>query len=501
MIDYAHRFFISIVQREIMRRVKIERRKDMENLKRSQNYDRELPMPIKIGFGVANLGDTIVTEFVGAFLIYFLTNVVGMRPALAGLVVFIGVLWDGISDPIIGTLSDRSTFKSGQRRPFLLMSVLPIIIFTTLLFTSVNLSGKFKFIYYTIMVIFYWTSYTLFNIPYLALGSELTTNNDEKTKISSVRQVFGTFGLLFANALPMILVTTFKNLGMSESRSWTVSAFILGIMAGTAILITWRTTKGWEIKYEPPKDKEPIFKNLGKILRYKPYVLIIIASFLFYSAFNICNSTVIYNTIAVIGAAESDASVVYLAGTIVGIILSIVLGMLAVKFDKKWVFVTSMSIGGISLLLFKFIGFSSILAQAIQFSMAHFGIIAFLLLSYNLIYDTAEVYEFKTGEMVTGIMISYFSFFIKLGKATALQVVGIILDISGYNANLAIQPDSAKTAIINMSSIIPGVLMLLCAFVIGLYPISKSRFQAMQNAKKLRDAGKEYSTEEFKQLL
>lgn len=114
-----------------------------------------------------------------------------------------------------------------------------------------------------------------------------------------------------------------------------------------------------------------------------------------------------------------------------------------------------MAIAGFALVIFKFVGFHSITDQVIQFCMAHFAIIGFLVLSYNLLYDVCEVYEFKTGEMLTGVMISYFSFFIKLGKATALQAVGILLDLGGYDASLTIQPDSAKAAVTNMASIIP----------------------------------------------
>ena len=111
------------------------------------------------------------------------------------------------------------------------------------------------------------------------------------------------------------------------------------------------------------------------------------------------------------------------------------------------------------------------------------------------------MYEFKSGQVLTGVMVSYFSFFIKLGKAAALQCVGLILDASGYQAELAVQPDSAKNAIVSMASIIPGGLMLICALIITIYPISKGKFRAMQEAKKLKDAGREYSTEEFKDIL
>ena len=151
-------------------------------MEHKDNYDRLLPMPVKLGFGIANLGDTVITEFVGAFFIFFLTNIAGVRPALAGTIVFLGVMWDAISDPIIGTMSDRCTLEAGRRRPFLLISTVPLILLTTMMFTKVNFSANLKFVYFVVVSVFYWTAYTLLNIPYLSLGSELTTNNDEKTR-------------------------------------------------------------------------------------------------------------------------------------------------------------------------------------------------------------------------------------------------------------------------------------------------------------------------------
>lgn len=83
-------------------------------MEHKDNYDRLLPMPVKLGFGIANLGDTVITEFVGAFFIFFLTNIAGVRPALAGTIVFLGVMWDAISDPIIGTVRPVHTGSRAQ---------------------------------------------------------------------------------------------------------------------------------------------------------------------------------------------------------------------------------------------------------------------------------------------------------------------------------------------------------------------------------------------------
>ena len=95
-------------------------------MEHKDNYDRLLPMPVKLGFGIANLGDTVITEFVGAFFIFFLTNIAGVRPALAGTIVFLG--------SYVGCLSDSHhrnhvqtgcTLEAGRRRPFLLISTVP----------------------------------------------------------------------------------------------------------------------------------------------------------------------------------------------------------------------------------------------------------------------------------------------------------------------------------------------------------------------------------------
>ncbi|SHJ39817.1 MFS transporter [Hespellia stercorisuis] len=467
----------------------------------SKKYDRKLPFFTKCGFGVANIGDTIITEFVGAFLLFFFTNVAGLRPALGGLVVSLGILWDAVSDPIIGTMSDRCTSKHGRRRPFIMLSVIPIIISSVLLFTNVNLPMTGKFIYYVITIIFYWTSYTMFNIPYLSLGSELTTNNDEKTSASSIRQVFGTCGLLFSSTLPMILVSAYEKFGMTTNHAWSCAAGTLGFMAALAIFITWYSTRGWEIPFPPQSKSDPILKNLGKVLVYKPYIILIVGSLIFYCAFNTITSTVVYHATIVLGVDEAASSIVFLSGTIFGIILSILVGKLAIRFDKKWVFVVFMFISGTTLLVFRVVGIHSLVAQCIEYSLAHFAIIGFLVLSYNLLYDTCETYEFRSGKMLTGVMVSYFSFFVKLGKAAAIQIVGIILEIAGYQAGQTVQSENVVVAVKNLVTLFPGILLIVCGLIICIFPITKKRFLAMQEAKELRKEGKEYSTDAFQKIL
>mgnify|MGYP000626979767 CR=1 FL=1 len=143
------------------------------------------------------------------------------------------------------------------------------------------------------------------------------------------------------------------------------------------------------------------FKSLGKVLTYKPYILVIVASFLFYFAFNTCNASVIYNTIVVVGATEADTAVVYLAGTIVGVILSVLIGKLAVVFDKNGSLSPSWPLqalpGNIQIC-----GLPQHHGPGYPVLYGALCIIGFLVLSYNLLYDVCEVYEFKTGRCSPG---------------------------------------------------------------------------------------------------
>ncbi|MCI7146283.1 MAG: glycoside-pentoside-hexuronide (GPH):cation symporter [Clostridiales bacterium] len=465
--------------------------------------NRLIPFKIKVGYAMGGTGDAIAYDFIGSFLLFFLTDMAGLSPALAGTIISLAVLWDAITDPVIGMLSDRSKSKYGKKRPFLLCSAIPLALVMMGLFHVVAFEGSAKFVYYLIFACLFWTAYTCFNIPYFSLGGCLTSNTNERTRIRSVAQVFNFIGVFFASAVPTFLVGMFQKAGFSDVDSWQYAVIIIGAIAAIVILISWNATRGYELDIEETTDNshDNIFKEIKEVLCLRPYLNVILSQLLFYACYTISSSAIIYFTENNLGMGETEASLIYTGVTIGGIIVSILLGPIAVKFDKRTAYIACMFIGGIIMIIGKFIPIETLFVAILFAAVINIGSAGHWTLSYTLLYDIYEIDEFKNGKRREGFLMAFFSFCGKLGGAAAGSITGWILQFAHYDAAAAVQTPEALAAIKSLFTFWPGLFCLAAGFVILLYPVTRPRFELLLKNLELKRQGKEYSTEGFEKLI
>jgi GPH family glycoside/pentoside/hexuronide:cation symporter len=159
----------------------------------------QLPLLVKLSYGVGDLAVAIRLTAVRDFLLFFYTNVVMLNPSLAGLALAIGRLWDGVNDPLVGYLSDSTTSRFGRRRLYLLVSVLPLgVCFYLLWSPPLGLGAMGNFVFLAIMYMLMDACFTLYATPYLALGAELSQDYHERTQIVATRTVFHGLGAFIA---------------------------------------------------------------------------------------------------------------------------------------------------------------------------------------------------------------------------------------------------------------------------------------------------------------
>lgn len=152
----------------------------------------------KLGYASAAVGDAACYMFINTFLLFFLTTVAGIEPAAAGTITIIGAFWNALVNPIIGYISDNLATKWGKRRPFIIVMTVPLVASIFLLFTAVDVLPLIRPIYYGAMTMIFWTAYTGFFVPYLALGAEYTTDYNERTELRSYASIFNMIGTLMA---------------------------------------------------------------------------------------------------------------------------------------------------------------------------------------------------------------------------------------------------------------------------------------------------------------
>ena len=195
------------------------------------NLNQQLPkvsFAKEVGYSIGGATDTLAYDFVAAFLLFFLTNYTGVSPAWAGTILTLGVVWNMISDPIVGNLSDKTRTRFGKKRTWLLIAIIPLFATYLLLFTSFDFSTSTANIYFLVMTLLFWTSYSCFSIPYYAMGASMTGDNDERTKLRMLAQIVQYVGVFFSTVAPPMFVSFFMDAGFSEGQAWHYTAWLEG---------------------------------------------------------------------------------------------------------------------------------------------------------------------------------------------------------------------------------------------------------------------------------
>jgi GPH family glycoside/pentoside/hexuronide:cation symporter len=464
---------------------------------------RRLTKPVMVGYSIGGTGDAIAYDFIASFLLFFLTDLAGISPAIAGTIIGVAVLWDAITDPIIGYISDRSKSKYGKKRPFLLGSAVPLGLTMMLLFHVVAFEGNAKIAYYLIFALLFWTAYTAFNIPYFALGGCLTESTDERTQIRSIAQAFNFVGVFFASAVPTFLVGTFKDMGYDDASAWQFAVIIIGTIAIISIIISWRATRGYELIIEETTDSthDNIFKTALEVMRIKPYRNVLISQLLYYACYTIFTASILYFVENNLLLGEKQASLIFTGLAIGGVVVSFLLGPIALRLDKRTTYIGCMLISGAIMIVGNFLPMNTLAAAIIFATIVNIGAAGHWTLSYTLLYDIFELDEFVNGKRREGFLMAYFSFCGKLGGAFAGLFTGLVLQFSNYDATSNIQTPATLSAIKSLFTFWPGVMSILAGITIILYPITKPRFDALLNALTLKREGKEYTTEGFERIL
>ena len=169
-----------------------------------------LPIKTKLLFGLGQGVEVSATFVANTFLLFYLTSVAGISPAMAGTIIFLSLIVDAVADPLIGSWSDRSHSRWGRRLPFMVVAV-PIICIASLALFSIPASGEtvgaIGLALFLNVLLRVGTS--LYALPYAALTAELTSDYDERSSVTVYRMIFGfigtvltiapAFGLIFAS--------------------------------------------------------------------------------------------------------------------------------------------------------------------------------------------------------------------------------------------------------------------------------------------------------------
>ncbi len=457
-----------------------------------------LPFRLKFCYGGAEGSLTLIWTMFYVYFMIFLTDVAGVPPSTAGFIMMIATIWDAITDPLVGIWSDSIRSKWGRRRPFILFAALPFGISSWLLFSDFGFSPGWTIAYFLVVVIMFFTTHTLINIPYTALAAEVTQDYDERTSLVSYRLGWSQFTTIMAATLPLILSKHFAELLGSERMGWLVMAALMGGFSIFPLLLTWRFTRGYELF---PENVRFRLKSLKEAWRNRPFPYTLGAYAAGAVALNIAAQMIPYFTKYNMQFSEEKTSLVFLVLFVATLLWVPVIAITTNRLGKRKayiIFAAAWAATQAFAILFIYPGREVILF--ILMLIAAGGVAAIPMVQWNMIPDVVEVDEYKTGLRQEGLYIGIATFVQKCSVAAALLINGLILSAVGYRADVE-QTSGALLGIRLLFGWGTVLFLLISMLLCFLCPMTKERHDALRECIRLKKMGRQCDESLIKELF
>jgi len=444
-----------------------------------------LPLSVKIGFGFCDLGGNLFFTVMGFYLLYFLTDTVGLEPSLAGTALLIGKIWDAVTDPVVGMLSDRTRTPWGRRKPWIVAGAVLLFGGMLLMFRVPSFrTQRALFLWAAGAYCFLNTAYTFVNIPYGALTPELTTDYHERTVLNGYRQFFAICGTFLGAGIVLPLVGAFP----TPEEGWFQAALVLGGIMGLSALVTAgmvpeRSSKKGVLNQRLPSAAESgdgFLAQTLEVLKQRTFLLVLIPWTLHISGVTLIQSSLVY---------YFEYIYRYKAGFQIALMILLVSALLCIplwirisrRIGKREVYNLGMSIFAATVLVFFFLGHRSGITTAYLLMVpAGIGFSVQYAMPFAILPDVVEWDRAERGKRREGIYYGLWTFASKTGQALAAAAAGWILSLFRYVPLAPVQSPSALLGIRLLAGVIPAFLFLLGARIHRRFPIDREAYRKIE---------------------
>lgn len=415
---------------------------------------------LKVGYGVGNLSYGVVGQTVTNFFMFYCTAVLGLKGAIVGLLISLATVWDGVSDCIVGGISDRFKLgKFGYRNGYMLIATIGMSVINVLLWNVPNGGAIFKYLWICIGLLLLETFNTMFSTPYMALGNDIAKSSESKTLF----QIYKTIGFLIAIIIPSVLMFVFLpntkeypvgQLNPNGYVNISVVTSTICIVAGlVCVFLTLKEgNKSASHQANLRFSIKELILNFYSTLRIKKLRRLIIANSLAQIPSVILTGLGLH-FFTYCFLCDSSQITILLIALVLGMILSQPLWFaLSKKNDRKQSLLTSifLSIIGvfiiISIYIFRFsllgVSFYLLVLAVFVCGIGSGGLYA---LPISLYGDEIDKLNKKNKENKTATYSGAITLFGNLASSLVLFLIGVMLDMVGFNASVRLQPLLVQT--------------------------------------------------------
>lgn len=434
------------------------------------------------GVGVGYMG-----LLVGLYIMKFSTDVLLIAPAVMGTIFGVSRIWDAISDPIVGYLSDRTRSRLGRRRSWYLLSIIPLAgTFIWVFSPPASLTGDALIAWMTVGIIAFYSSMTLFLVPQMSLGAELTQNYHERSRLFGFRYAAQQVGSILALVgMAFLIMAEQKSDAAHDTSFIRMTAFQLSVLASviTAVLIGYAVIKLRErSEYQGRHIKHPFaaFKDVWKNRHAR---LVILVSFVENIGSAVIGLLTLYVAEYVVGR-PALAPLIIFSYMIASAISPPVWIPLSRRFGKIRLWTFSMVLTGLSFGAMFVLPFLEPADRiVIIFVLAVFGGLAAGCggtIAPSIQSDIIDYDEYKTGERKEGSYFAAFTFVYKSATGVMAFITGYVLQFSGYIPNQPEQTMTVQLSIMTLYSLFPLVCYLGGALIFSRFSLDETEHRRIR---------------------
>ena len=450
-----------------------------------------VPIVQKAAFGAGHLVNNLLPGALGIFM-FFLLTAFGMDPFLAGILGGLPRLFDAVTDPIMGFISDNTRSRFGRRRPYIFAgAILSGVLFAVLWQLDENNSQLYNFWYFLILSLVYLIGNTIFSTPLIGLGYEMTSDYNERTRLMAFSQTVGQIAWMIVPWFWVLIA----NPDLFESQAVGVRklSIIVGAICIVLGILPAIFCKGLDASHMENRKElsfrtlfsnlKDLFRGIVEVSKNKPFVKLCGATFLVFNGFQMVASfsffiIVFYMFNGDYGLAGNwPAWFSTISAMATAFLIIPIISWMANKVGKRKAFIisTAISIVGYGL---KWWGFNPDNPWLIfmPIPLMSFGIGGLFTLMMSMTADVCDLDELENGmPRKEGTFGAIYWWMVKLGQGLALVLGGLVLKMIGFDQNLAQQTTETLTNLRIADIVIPASTAAIAIWIMWTYSLTEDR--------------------------